>query len=526
MDSETPRCPARASSLPLLLIGTTFVIATAWLASVLNLWVDEAYTLWTISGDLGDALSRTLDFSHLPPLYFVLMYLWSIGWDSLLLDRLLSILCVAGALVAAWALSRRAFPRLQPALLPLVLATHPLAIWAAVELRLYALTILLSTLLLLLYERIYWSEKPRRLHHDLLLIGVATASLYTQFFLGYLLAGLGAALVATGRRRGAARYLASMTAVAVLCIPMFVLTSRQLGDRIHDVDEPPSVSRQVRLAAERIEAYAFPVQVAIFEQGWSEDRIRVATRATRGLVALAIMTLLLSVRRQPSRLLSARNVAWATVVAVYAGFFVLTISFGGISMVSPRHTIALLVPVLAGTLAWFDAAPRRYLVHAVVAFMVAGNLAASFLRFQPLAKRCDCERVASWIEEREGPGEPILVFFAEDALALRHHYQGLNPIVPVPGDPTVISDTWDPRLYVLRDPRDVARALAEAGPDAEAIWVFKGGTERAFGFEFGREHLERYLDDGWRETERREFFGDVLVRRFERTPAAAATSRD
>lgn len=514
---EPLRSVPRRSPALLLLLLAAFAAVSVWLAATLNLWRDEGYTQWTVAGDLETTLDRAVGFSQLLPVYFVTLHFWSLPWESPTLDRLLSVLFAGGAIAASWALSRRVLPRLHPIVLPLLVATHPLTLFAATEMRPYGLILLLSTLLLLGHQAAYWSEAASGRWRAAFVV-LATVSLYTQHYLGYLLACLGAGLVAAGRWRAAVRYALDMLLTAALCLPMWLWLPAQVGDRLKDLDPAPPLLQQVRLAAERIESYAFPLTTAAVEGGLSLEELRVALRAHRAAVLAAIVALLASLRGQWRLLLSERHRAWTAIVLGYVPFFVLSIAAVGVTGVAPRHTIGILVPVLVTTLLWFETAPRRGPLVAVVALMLAGNVATATIRFAPLAKECDCKRVAAWIEAREAPGEPILVFIAEDLMPMQESYHGPNALVPIPRHPLEGLDHWDPRLLILRSPAEVAQALERAAPGADVIFVYKSATQRHLGFSYGGDHLEEFLANGWRETAREEFYRGTLVRRFERIP--------
>jgi hypothetical protein len=50
--------------------------------------------------------------------------------------------------------------------------------------------------------------------------------------------------------------------------------------------------------------------------------------------------------------------------------------------------------------------------------------------YAPLAKRGDWARIAEFIETREKPNQPIIVFQTYDALCLPYYYKGANKILP------------------------------------------------------------------------------------------------
>lgn len=114
--------------------------------------------------------------------------------------RLLSVACTTGVVLLAPGTVRRFAPALRAPLAALVLALNPVLVWAAFTTRGYALAALLSTALLALGHRAFLAG-PARPRAVVLYALVALAALHTQYYLGFLLAGFGAALLVTGRWR-------------------------------------------------------------------------------------------------------------------------------------------------------------------------------------------------------------------------------------------------------------------------------------------------------------------------------------
>src|SRR6185503_20523152 len=98
-----------------------------------------------------------------------------------------------------------------------VLASHPLAIWAGTEIRVYGLVILLSALLTWMFFDAYW-QPVRSKHARLAYVGLAVLCIHTQYYLAVLLVGFGAALIVRRRREAMASYALDMAIVAVLSL--------------------------------------------------------------------------------------------------------------------------------------------------------------------------------------------------------------------------------------------------------------------------------------------------------------------
>jgi len=152
------------------------------LSLILNVWIDEAFTLNDTGGSLTFAVKQALNFELQPPLYFVLLNLWRMVNSSLFFARVFSGVCIATTLVVAAMLGRRFFTGAAQIWSLLIIAFNPFTIWAATEIRFYPLVILFSSLLILFFYDGYISEIPSRRARLLYLI-VAVLSLYTQSLL-------------------------------------------------------------------------------------------------------------------------------------------------------------------------------------------------------------------------------------------------------------------------------------------------------------------------------------------------------
>jgi hypothetical protein len=144
-------------------------------------------------------------------------------------------------------------------------------------------------------------------------------------------------------------------------------------------------------------------------------------------------------------------------------------------------------------------------------FLVLSNTAATVLLELPLAKDCDCRRVAAAL----GNGEsPVLVFPPEDALPLAMYYRGKSPLIPVPRPASL--EVWDQRSFVIHDQSQIGSLLARRGDSSAGFWVHTD----AYGDKWGRDKLESFLSKSYREDERREFARGTLLRHFVKSDTA------
>ena len=114
----------------------------------------------------------------------------------------------------------------------------------------------------------------------------------------------------------------------------------------------------------------------------------------------------------------------------------------------------------------------------------------------------------------EQPGQPILVFQAENALPFEYYYRGPNRVLPVPRG--VDFRTYDVDDFVVRNPGEIARLIP---PGASRVWFIRAGECNSANIQFGCGVVERYLSEHFRIVSARAFYRSD-VRLLQRREAA------
>ncbi|HEV2038398.1 MAG TPA: hypothetical protein VGQ96_07315, partial [Candidatus Eremiobacteraceae bacterium] len=198
------------------------------LAKILNTWIDESYTLRTTAAGVSYAIHQAIHFELQPPLYFALLALWRELDHSIFFARLFSVICAALLVYCAAQLSARYAPSLHPAWAAYVVALNPATMWAAEEIRTYALAGLLSGLLLWTFYDGYLSKESTRrarIMHAL----IAVISFYTQYFLSFVLLGSMLALLLLQRWAALRQYAVAMLFVGICSVPIIYALHQQIA---------------------------------------------------------------------------------------------------------------------------------------------------------------------------------------------------------------------------------------------------------------------------------------------------------
>jgi mannosyltransferase len=144
-----------------LVAGLVLRLATI---SQQSLWTDEATTWSIVSGSLGHVLTTVPRTESTPPVYYVLLWLWTriFGTGAFGL-RSLSALCGVLTIWASAVTGRRLGGAAVGVVAAWLTSLSAIMVWYSQEARAYALVILLMALSVLLLLRVVERPSPRRL---------------------------------------------------------------------------------------------------------------------------------------------------------------------------------------------------------------------------------------------------------------------------------------------------------------------------------------------------------------------------
>ena len=455
----------------LAVVATILVsIVALLLAYALNLWQDEAYTLHATAFGPRYAFHEALTFEQNAPLYFIVIALLRRFGEGVFYLRLFSVVCAVGAVALVPALTRRYVPRADAGLVTLVAGVNPFLIWAAVEMRVYAALILLGALLLLTAYDAFLSERPRAWAAFAYAI-VATISLYTQYYLLFLIAGQGAAILCF-RRAALWRYALAAGGALVLFAPLALAIPGQVSN-FRGAFARPTLLESFTVTASILARYVIPLLFAKAK-----------------LVYLALAALLvaggIAARRSLVRDGDARIIVITIVAAVC---FALGTYVAGVHVLN-RHVASLYIPAILTAFAALSFVRPERRAGAMAALTVAAlatSLVAIVQTYAHVAKPGDWIRVTAYLAPRDRRGEPIVVFQAENALPFAYYYRGPNAIVPLPRG--VDFAHYDVSSFIVHDDATMQRVIPHTG----ALWLITAGECFSANIAFGCDVVERYV---------------------------------
>lgn len=441
--------------LTVLLAIVLHVCITLPLCANLNIWVDEAYTMNTTDGALITTINKTINYELQPPAYFIIMNLWRRVSSTVFFARLFSVVCAAITIYLVARMSKIFFPSLHKGWITMSVALNPFLIWAAVEMRLYALLILLSALLLLTFYHGFISEfRSHRMKICFVLLSIL--SLYTQYYTLFLLAALFVSFLIL-KRGSMFRSLITPYIIIILCsLPLALIMFSQLGGHTESIPINNSLSVYLFIGT-RILRYPFrldgtPTQVWAFFYA--------------ALCAILLVIILKYHRNSTFRTMFIVQITICLIL-----MFLSLINIAGKELLTIRHTAILFIPSMLTIFSIFYLVPvalRKGVVGVLFIVMISINTGYLILEYQPMAKMGDFKRVADFIKMNESQGQPVFVYNLEGVLPLKHYYTGRNSIVPLPAN----ADTKKYNLssWVLKDENEIIESLKEHGA-SDHIWL-------------------------------------------------------
>ncbi|GEM_PF-1884561 len=465
------RAPLRLSAgwLTAWAAALALVVLATWNSVHKSMWMDEAYTEFTTRLPFHPMLDRALHYELQPPLYFAVLDLWRRISRTVEFGRGLSTIAAALVVVTMAGIGRRAGVR-HWGLLALAAAVLPGIVWAAAELRGYALVVLLVALTLYFFVRLVdppatvaGSPAPaagRVAVADAVGYVVASAALlYAFYYGGFVLLGEWLAALVLRRRVLVLTGLLALTGCALL--PLIPEVLRQVA--MHPVDVPAvDVAGHPR--------YAVWSTVGTIVSAFGAD----ATALTwpHAELVIVLIALLIPVARTlaPGTPWTRAEVALTIVGAVPLGVLG-TLRLLDVTPVQPRHVLVTVPPVLLLYAYWIERIRPRA-VRVGLAGAVGAAVAVTLVTFEAHGlQREDWRSAAEYVAARAQPGDVIFVYDPDRTLPFTDYLTPRARGLAVFGMPVDMNyAAYDPAAYGIPDTATVAARVRTVGAAGHPVW--------------------------------------------------------
>jgi len=386
----------------------------------------------------------------------------------------------------------RVAPEVNPLPFAALAALNPYVVAAALEIRLYALALLISGLMWLAFDDGFVRGSSRTARVAFILLSIC--GMYVQYFLAFMLVGFACALMVLGRRRALVAFVVCGAVVALAAVPLAIIARSQVGG--YETGAAPHLLPLVFGVAHRFLDFTFPRDYA-----WNAVR---AERAGYWLALGATVLALVAARPKLSRELIALLASAAAIQLTYVAL-ALALSV----QLNERYFIALFVPVAAASYGVFRAVlfgPRPAFALAFSS-TAALTLLALFSQYRFLAQPGDWKRVAPYLQAHAAPGDVIAIFPADGLPAFEREYRGNVPFVPFPRPYS--TERYSVRALSVASQSDALAAFAKLAAYRH-VWFVDGAPCPADDQEYGCENVDAVLAADFQTLDRVGFYRNTV----------------
>lgn len=414
---------------PIILITFLFLIICLFLSWKLNIWEDESYTLTTISNDSFKGLIRaSIVFEGQPPFYFIIAFFWAKISNSVFFIRLLSTLFTISSGLLLYRLYKKNSVNANWWIILLVFA-NPFMIYLATEIRCYSLVVLLSILIISLFQQYYCNQNVPVLIRVLYII-LSIVAVNTQYFVAFLLLSNGIYLLIKGCKRSFIIYLIDMffVVISLSWAPFFIF--KQIDTHVY-YDIPESFTDIIRFMFGRLDEYVlfrdyFPFKIAGY--------------IIEIFIILTVLIHLFS-KRQFKRFFL-ENFYYVFQIAVIFVCFVLIYPVLGTDLVRIRHTAILFPLIFLLFLRSLDYIQARHIKRVLISTIFLFYLAGSAYYYKSFVKDLDVHGGMNYLKGKLKDDESIVLIRQRLAIPFVYYLNGPNEIniLPYPLDYTKVFD--------------------------------------------------------------------------------------
>lgn len=491
---ETPAGRVVRQRLPfLVLAAAVYLAAGLWAATSFATWTDEEYSLATTAHGVGYALARAVSYELQAPLYFGILAAWREIDQSVWFARLFSLLCATAFVFVLARIGSRVVPEVNPLPFAALAALNPYVVTAALEIRLYALALLISGLMWLAFDDGFVRGSNRTARIAFIVLSIC--GIYVQYFLAFMLVGFACALIVLGRRKALVAFVACGAVVALAAIPLALIARSQVGG--YETGAAPHLLQLVFGVSHRFLDFALPRDYA-----WN------AVRAERAGYWLVVGATVLAIAAAAPKISRGLLALLASAAAIQLTYVALAVALS--VQLNERYFIALFVPTAVASYGVFRAvlAGPRPAFALAFASTVALTLLALFSQYRYLAQPGDWKRVAPYLVAHAAPGDIIAIFPADGLPAFEREYHGTVAFAPYPRPYS--TERYSVRALSVESQSDARAAFAKLSAYRH-IWFVDGAPCPPDDQEYGCEQVDAVLAADFQTLERATFYRNTVT---------------
>ena len=418
------------------LLGSFFVLNLI-ISYSQGIWLDEAFTLKTSSNPVS-SWERALTFENQPPLYYGLLSVWRLLNTSYFFARLFSIVCASASVYIFYRIAKKTIHTYNPAFITLIYALNPFVIWAALEIRVYALVLLISGLIIYFFTGTYLSGEPAKSYRKRLRFSVlAVAAVYTQYYLAFLLLANFIYLLISKKKLHAKQYLVDMVLPVVSLAVFIPFIADQFTHQYSDDGQAMIFVEQLAYLLKIFLNFAFPPA--------GREYLDVLRKMV--LFAFILSASVSAIRNYKmivrSFFTEKDYFFWLSLILLFI-YLVLLIGIVDPSNLARRHLLAAMIPLLFVLVGIFrfsgNSWTKNTWIYGLILYSVI-NIGFYTRKFKGKAYLDSVD----YILKNEKANEPLVFYRADLSILYSIIYKGPNILVPMPMARNYDSiDNWAP----------------------------------------------------------------------------------
>jgi hypothetical protein len=453
-----------------------YMLALFFLSYEVSIWEDECYTLNTTSRNFQEVITQSYSFEAQPPLYFILLKGWRFFNDSVLFARLFSVMFIT---LAAYFI-KKLFDLISGPegnrWLFVIFLLNPFTIWAAIEIRSYAMIIFLSTLSIYSFHQYLINDNKRYL---CFFLAVTLLGIYTQYLFVFLILSLMFSLLVIRGWKVFQRVCIYLIPVVILFLPNILFISHDISiqkttlfawkSTIYLILQTPSnlllglsnISRNWKLVI--IFFVGICSLFAYYKLYRSKKVIRIFEKINHILITIFFFIVLYAIGFSSFKILYAD-----LYMAVAFPLLVLLITVFKIF----KHSTMILIYSLFSL----------YFLYLFV------------INYKNPIKFYDFESITTYVEKIGKKNEPILFYRNGLSLPFQYYYNGINSLHPLPNPVTFDKDY----LINIKDTLTLGDLIGRVSK--EYILITDDKARFLYSLNMNRDMIDEYLNNNFRTT--------------------------
>jgi hypothetical protein len=404
-----------------LILYSVWVI---YLSCTINIGEDETYTLNTTSYNLPTVISQSYHFEDQPPMYFILLSLWRHINSGIFFLRFFSFISIAIAAFVFYRIAVLISGTDYSKWMLILFLLNPFSVWAALEMRLYALLLLLSTLSVYFFFRFFLENRKKYLY---LFLVTSAIGMYTQYFFTFLIIALLFSFSIFKGLKAFWKLCLYMIPFGVIFLPNLIQMSNSL-EKAHNFELAYSLTSRLLDVLKSIPKLILGLNIILVGNGVKIIIILFS-------LAFVIFSYITLYKRNKISIDNYFERINFILISIFILILLFTLSFASSGFLYADRYMTICFPLfilLYTMIKVHSYIFTRFIYSLITIYFITLHI---FFYSHPV-KELDYKSFADVITRIERPNEPILFYRNGISLPFKYSYQGTNSLVPLPNKVT------------------------------------------------------------------------------------------